>query len=67
MNEQPDFSAIIISEVLAQSQPSPGWLMAGLVLLAVLVWCAFEFGVFVALGKLIRAIRTRRGGPNNPP
>lgn len=67
MNETPDLTAIIISDVLAQSEPSPEWLMAGLVLLAALGWCAFEFGLFLALKKLIRAIRTRWSGPFDPP
>ena len=66
MSEGPGLAGVLIAEVLAQEQASPAWLIAGLVLVAVLVWGAFEWGLAAALRKTIRALRARRRGPDDP-
>jgi hypothetical protein len=66
MSEGPGLAGDLIAEVIAQGQTSPAWLTAGFVLVAVLVWGAFEWGLAAALHKTIRALRARLRGPDDP-
>jgi hypothetical protein len=63
MSEKSDFVDFLVTDLLTGSEPPPAWQTAAVVLLVVLLWFAWEYGLARLLDRIIGTIKARWRDP----